>query len=115
MIPPPISSTIIGSPERNYKGDSDFMLSADFFIKTLELYEINNHIMLSQVCPSWSGANTLGLPCLYQDDKSFEIALQLDDCLDRWDRGLPSSFKYDPLKLDDNDTLQRQQVTLRLR
>lgn len=115
MVSPPTSSAAIDSLASNYKGDPNLVLSADFFAKTLELYEINNHIMLSQISPSSSVTNRLGLPRLYRDEKSLEIALQLDDCLDKWDKGLPFSLKYDPSKLDADDSCHRQQVMLRLR
>ena len=84
-------------------------------MKTLELYEIGNHIMLSQVSASCTITNRLGLPRLYQNENYFGTALKLDGCLDRWEKNLTPSLKYDIFQVGVDDTLQRQRVTLRLR
>jgi hypothetical protein len=84
-------------------------------MKTLELYEICNHIMLSQVSACSVVANRLGLPRLYQHEDYFGTAVQLDNCLSRWEKELPRFLKHDFFQAEVEDTLQRQRVTLRLR
>jgi hypothetical protein len=79
----------------------------------LELYEIVNHVMLSQVNNSF--ADNLDLPHLYQNDENFGVAVQHDACLSKWEKSLPLSLRLDVSQGNTEDVLYRQALILRLR
>ena len=114
-----VSSTVSSATLDSLSNDDGYLQDADpsaaCFMKTLELYEIANHIMLSQVSAYGSAANRLGLPSLYQNGDYFGTAVQLDNCIGKWEKELPQLFKHDNFEVDVDDTLQRQRVMLRLR
>ena len=100
----------------NGDGDSQSAdTSAICFMKTLELYEIANHVMLSQVSACSSTTNRLGLPRLYENGDYFGTAVQLDNCISKWEKELPQLLKHDSFQVGVDDTLLRQRVMLRLR
>ena len=71
--------------------------------------------MLSQVSASRSITNRLGLPRLYENEDYFGAALQLDGCLDRWEKNLSQSLRHDIFQVGVDDSLQRRRVALHLR
>jgi hypothetical protein len=81
----------------------------------LELYEIINHIMLSQTSSHNSVAGRLGLPHLYQDEEYFSTAVKLEVVINKWDKSLPRSLRLDSSQGDVGDDLFKQRVILRLR
>jgi hypothetical protein len=89
--------------------------STDYFTKMLELYEITNHIMLSQTSSHNSIADRLGLPHLYQDEEYFSTATKLEASLNKWDKSLPRSLRLENSQGDVSDDLFKQRVILRLR
>ena len=86
-----------------------------YFTNVIELYEISNHIMLSQAPACSSLGDRLGLPRLYQNEDHFGIVVQLDACLNKWEDSLPKTLRYNPSHGDGNAVLLRQGVALRLR
>lgn len=58
----------------------------------LKLYEISNQIQLAQTEAQANVATKLGLPHPYQQDYH-TMAVQLDECLHRWESGLSSDWK----------------------
>jgi hypothetical protein len=86
-----------------------------YFAKTIELYEIAGHIMLSQGSSSGSSLDWLGLPRLYQNHEYFTTAAQLDRCITKWEKSLPSVFKGDIFQGGADDVWNRQRFILRLR
>ena len=91
------------------------VLSADYFTRTLELYEIAHHLMLSQVSPGNSLADRLGLPRLYKSEEYVANILKLDNCLSKWEKNLPNSLRYDMRKTYTSSPLYKQNVILHLR
>ena len=89
--------------------------SANYFTKMLELYEITNHVMLSQMSSHNSVAARLGLPHLYQDEEYFSTAVKLEAAINKWDKSLPRSLRLDSFQGDVGDDLFKQRVILRLR
>lgn len=67
-----------------------------YFVKTLELYEICNHIVLSQV-PSQHNEfiENLGLPLLYDCHDQIKNISRLDACLNRWEKSLPPALIFE--------------------
>lgn len=110
VLSAPIDSLYDNSPEAQHS-----VPSTHYFTKMLELYEIANHIMLSQVSVSSNFADSLGLPRLYQKDEYFGTALQLDLCLNKWEKNIPPSLRPDIFRADADDVSHKQGVLLRLR
>jgi hypothetical protein len=81
----------------------------------LELYEITNHVLLSQMSSHDSIAYRLGLPRLYQDEEYFSTATKLEASINKWDKNLPRSLRLDSSQGDVGDDLFKQRVILRLR
>ncbi len=74
------------------KGSSD----EQYVTKSLEGYEITNHVMLSQLPPRSSLAEKLGLPRLYHNDEHYcNTAMKLDACVDRWHKSMPQPFRLE--------------------
>ena len=115
MVSSTISSTTLDSLPNDEQDGDNAESSTVFFMKTLELYEICNHIVLSQVSVCNTFANRLGLPRLYENEDYFGIAVQLDNCLSRWEKDLPRLLRHGILEVGVDDALQRQRVMLRLR
>jgi hypothetical protein len=80
-----------------------------------ELYEINNHVMLSQMSTSNSLADKLGLPRLYRNEDYFGSVVQLDACLNKWEENLPRCLRIEIFPGDRDEIVHRQAVMLRLR
>ncbi|KAF4625816.1 hypothetical protein G7Y89_g12348 [Cudoniella acicularis] len=89
--------------------------SAQYFTKMLELYEIANHIMLSQMPACGNLGDRLGLPRLYQNDEYFNTVLQLDACLNKWEKNNHQLLTLEIPQGDVDVVLQIQGVILRLR
>lgn len=104
MVPMTASSPSISS----LHGSSDLVnpydeTSAHYSIKMLELDEITNHIILSQV-----------LPRLYQNI-DLNAILRIDNCLNKWEDSLPPSLQFHFVNDGNENGLDLQQVNLRLR
>ncbi|KAJ3494601.1 hypothetical protein NLG97_g3970 [Lecanicillium saksenae] len=70
--------------------------TSTYFIKTLELYEICNHIALSQAPPQHNEfSENIGLPVLYKHRDQMKNICQLDECLTKWEKSLPPSLICD--------------------
>jgi hypothetical protein len=80
-----------------------------------QLYEISNRIMLGQIAVSSSLTDGLGLPRLYMDQEDAGNAVQLDMCLNNWEKSLPQSLRSGSSQSKEDEVLQRQRVMLRLR
>jgi hypothetical protein len=91
------------------------VISSQYFPKMLELYEIANHTMLSQLSACTSFSDRLGLPRLYQNEDDDTIAMKLDVCLRNWEKSLPPSLKFDAAESSEYGILERQRVMCRLR
>jgi hypothetical protein len=91
---------------------SDHVSSTQYFTKMLELYEISNYTMLSQ-SPAGSSLDTLGLPRC-QNLGYFDSVVQLDSCLDKWDKRVPEALRLGSQGNSD-ETSYRQAFLLRLR
>lgn len=84
-------------------------------MKTLELFEICNHIVLAHVSVGNSAACKLDLPRLYHNEEHCATVMQLDTCLSKLEKNLPQVLKHDIFEPNVDDTLQSQRVMLRLR
>lgn len=109
---PPVA---IDSLRDNALEGQPHVLSAHYFTRTLELYEVSNHIMFSQPPACSSFGEGLGLPRLYQNEEYFGTVLQLDACLNKWEKSLPQSLRVDISQGGGDDVSHRQGVILRLR
>lgn len=78
----------------------------------IELYEITHHIMSSQESRRSNFAEKLGLPYLYRNNDYAGTAIKLDDCLSKWDQGLPKSMTEQGVTDDGSSS---QGLILRLR
>lgn len=88
---------------------------AYYFTKALELYEVSNHVILTQM-PTWSSfGDSLGLPRLFQNAENSSLVLRLDECFSRWERSLPRSLRLDASQSSGDEVLHRQVVMLFLR
>jgi hypothetical protein len=65
----------------------------------LELHEIGTQIQLAQVQSRNDLAAKLGLPRLYQQDEYHAIAVQLDGCLNKWEKSLPDDWKLEKVQM----------------
>jgi hypothetical protein len=95
--------------------DSPQGQSSYYFTKGLELYEIINHVVLSQTSSHNSLAGKLGLPYLYQGEEYFTTAVKLEASINKWDKSLPRSLRFDSSQGDCGDDLLRPRMILRLR
>lgn len=87
-----------------------------YFIKTLELYEICNHIMLSQTPSQHSEFfQRLGLPMLYQCQDQMGNISRLDACLNKWEQSLPPSLRYHDTQDSSYGSMRREALYLRSR
>jgi len=89
--------------------------SAFYFTRMLEVYEIANHIILSQTPPENNFGDKLGLPRLYQNEDPFGTLVQLDACLDKWEKSLPQPLRLGTSQGNPDDASNRQGVLLHLR
>jgi hypothetical protein len=115
MVSPSESSAMIDLLHNSEQEEEHDVLSADYFMKTLELYEISHHIILSQISTGNSLADRLGLSRLYKNEEYFANTLKLDNCLSKWEKDLPNSLRYDISKSHTNNLSYRQSVILHLR
>lgn len=86
----------------------------DYLTKIIELYEISNHIMISQTPPS-SVTDMLGLSRMYQNQEYFVTAVHLDTCLTKWEKNLPQSLRLDVSESNVYNNSQVHAIILRLR
>ncbi|CAG9949907.1 unnamed protein product [Clonostachys rosea f. rosea IK726] len=70
---------------------------ADKLRRKMELHEIGNQIQLAQTQTRNGLASGLGLPRLYQHDDYISVAVQLDSCLSKWEKGLPDEWQLQSL------------------
>lgn len=81
----------------------------------LELHEICNQIQLAQTQTRNTLAARLGLPRLYQQDEYHAVAVQLDACLNKWEDGLPDSWKLQNLPKAVDRASRAERYLLHLR
>lgn len=81
----------------------------------LELYEISNHIMLSQSNSSSSSGERLGLHRLFRNDEYLSDVIHFDACLDRWEAGVPNMLRIEECRGDGDPDVYRQAAILHLR
>jgi hypothetical protein len=115
MVSGAVSSAMIDSLHDIGREEPQSVSFAHYSMKTLEIYEICHHIMLSQVSTGSNLADRLGLPCLYQSEHYFSNTLQLDTCLNKWEKSLPESLRYNSSELPNDSNLYGQSVMLRFR
>ena len=108
-------TTMPGMPGEDVKGTSEWTATSTYFTKTLELYEITNHIMASHMPVYSSFTDALGLPRLYPNHDYLSTAVKLDGSLDRWKRNLSSGFELDLAPGSKSHFSLSQRVLLRLR
>jgi hypothetical protein len=104
---------LTGTDSLNHHGQKE--QSDDYFSKLLELYEISNHVMLSQTATTGGFADKLSLPRLYQNDKYLSRAVKLDLSMHKWEKSLHRSLRLDESQGEAGDASHRQRVILRLR
>ncbi len=85
----------------------------ELLAKLVELYEISNHIMISQEARS-SLAERLCLPRLSTSD-TFGTAIQFETCLNDWEKSLPQSLKLDNFQEKRMDVSYRRAIMVQLR
>ncbi|TFB05393.1 hypothetical protein CCMA1212_002667 [Trichoderma ghanense] len=88
---------------------------ADFHAWELELHEIGTHIQLAQVQSRNSMAAKLGLPRLYQQDEYHAIAVQLDGCLNKWEKTLPDDWRLQNMHMVHDRRARAERYLLHFR
>jgi hypothetical protein len=83
--------------------------------RVFELHEIGNQIQLAQTQIRNRAATVLGLPRLYQQDEYHAVAVQLDDCLNKWESALPEDWKAHNLRTVGDRKLVVERYLLHLR
>lgn len=79
-----------------------------------ELLEFGYQIQLAQTQTRNGLALKLGLPRLYQQDEYYAVAVQLDDCLNKWEEGFPDQWRVRSPGAEDGKTREKAYF-LRLR
>ena len=87
----------------------------DYFTKVLEIYEISNHFMLSQVSSCSTFEARLGLPTLYKKEDYYVNVMRFESCLDRWQKALPRSLAPAFVAINEDTPSVRQRTVLHLR
>ncbi|KAH7410874.1 putative fungal-specific transcription factor [Cadophora sp. MPI-SDFR-AT-0126] len=87
----------------------------DYFTKVLEIYDISNHITLSQVPSSGASEARLGLSVLYNKDDYYSTVMRFESCIDRWQKGLSRSLAPVFEAVNEDTPLIRQRTMLHLR
>lgn len=80
----------------------------------LELLEFGYQIQLAQTQTRNGLASKLGLPRLYQQDEYHTVAVQLDDCLNKWEGGFLNEWRVRSLGVEDGKSREKAYF-LRLR
>jgi hypothetical protein len=88
--------------------------AADYLTKTMELYEISNHITLSHF-PLRSLPDKLGLQPLCRFDDPLSSVPRFDACLERWANDLPQSLRYSEIDSRADPISYKQALLLQLR
>lgn len=81
----------------------------------LELHEIGTQIQLAQSQSRNPLSSKLGLPRLYQQDEYHAIAVQLDSCLTKWEKGLPGNWQARNIQLMSDLAAQSKRYLLHIR
>jgi len=115
VTPSAVDSPDNGELESHGLDGQPHLSSAHYFTKMLELYEIGNHIMLSQTPARSSFGDKFGLPRLYGNDESFGTVVKLENCLIKWESTLPQSLRPEIYEGNIDEVVHRQAVILRLR
>ncbi|KAF5009891.1 hypothetical protein FDECE_3918 [Fusarium decemcellulare] len=107
---------LIFSPNRANvisSGDPHNLIDDEHRTRELELYEIGNQIQLAQ---TQRLATKLGLPRLYQHQEYYNVAVELDACLNRWEDNLPNDWKLQNLQdvVDRASRAERYVLHLRI-
>jgi hypothetical protein len=96
-------------------GSDESNRHAEHIARGLELHEIGSQIQLAQTQTRNSLVAKLGLPRLYQRDEYHSVAVQLDGCLDRWEKNLPFDWKLQNLSRIADSTSRAGRYLLHLR
>lgn len=106
-----------GLPHRAAKANSPQSgdQTAAYLTKTMELYEISNHISFSHLPLRSSVPDHLGLPPLYRVEDHFSNVSRYDGCLDRWADALPQSLRYSHIDHRLHPHSYKQALLLHLR
>ncbi|KAK4042018.1 hypothetical protein C8A01DRAFT_44909 [Parachaetomium inaequale] len=88
--------------------------AADYLTKTMELYEVSNHITLSHF-PLRSLPDKLGLQPLCRFDDPLSNVPRFDACLERWANDLPQSLRYSQVDSRVDPISYKQALLLQLR
>jgi hypothetical protein len=83
--------------------------------RVFELHEIGNQIQLAQTQIRNCASSALGLPRLYQQDEYHAVAVQLDDCLNKWESALPEDWKAHNIRAVGDRKLVVERYLLHLR
>jgi hypothetical protein len=83
--------------------------------RVFELHEIGNQIQLAQTQIRNCASSALGLPRLYQQDEYHAVAVQLDDCLNKWESALPEDWKAQNIRAVGDRKLVVERYLLHLR
>lgn len=81
----------------------------------LELYEIGSQIQLAQAQSRNNLAAKLGLPRLYQQDEYHAIAVQLDGCLNKWEKNIPDDWKLQNVQMIHDRSARAERYLLHFR
>lgn len=80
----------------------------------LDLLEFGYQIQLAQTQTRNGLASKLGLPRLYQQDEYHIVAVQLDDCLSKWEEGFSDEWRVRRVSVSDGKA-REEAYFLRLR
>ena len=114
-----MAAPIIGADFLSDDGDADPKKGSSddqFVSKSLEGYEITNHVLLSQMPPRSNLAEKLGLPRLYHNDEYYcNIAMKLDACVDRWHKSIPQPLRLETARGGADRDVHLRALIMRLR
>jgi hypothetical protein len=89
--------------------------TTDSLVRSLELHEIGNQIQLAQT-GAWSHVGPrLGLPQLYEQNDYHIVAVQLDECLSKWEKNLPGDWSSQNLQYCMDGPLRAELYLIHLR
>lgn len=115
LLPLDFASIAISSLYKDCTQGQNGLPSAHYLAKTLELYEIGNHIAISHPSTGSKVAARLGLPTLYPSKNYYSTVLQHEACLDKWENDLRQDLGYDTFESPTNSVLYKLRFWLHLR
>lgn len=80
----------------------------------MEVYEISNHITLSQI-PRRNFLDTLGAPPRFQLEDHISNVAKFDACFDRWASDVPEALRYRKADGHSDRISRKQALVLQLR